>query len=180
MVFFLLKSQIFFLFRHNFDCPGSRSVFPTRIRIRIPNTDPDPGEPFQYGSTWIQIRIRNTGLCPLTYGYLVFIVIRPRILLNSCWICIMRPFADSLTLLIPLLLAGSRYCWSIAESVDLTKYRLMNFFDWLRAGRRDCWSDAEAPGGEMPQHQPCHSRARCSSGLGLSSKNCFSLDNLWQ
>jgi len=28
------------------------------IRIRIGNTDPDPGEPFQYESTWI--RIRNT------------------------------------------------------------------------------------------------------------------------
>jgi len=28
------------------------------IRIRIPNTDPDPdpGEPFHYGSTWIRIR----------------------------------------------------------------------------------------------------------------------------
>jgi len=26
------------------------------IRIRISNTDPDPGEPFQYGSAWIQIQ----------------------------------------------------------------------------------------------------------------------------
>ena len=40
----------------------------TRIRIRIPNTDPDPGEPFQYGFKWI--RIRNTGLVnKLTFSF---------------------------------------------------------------------------------------------------------------
>jgi len=48
---FNLKSQIFPPFR--------TPIWLSWIRIRIPNTDPDPGEPFQYGSTWI--RSRNTG-----------------------------------------------------------------------------------------------------------------------
>jgi len=47
---FTLKSQFYFPFWTPF--------WLSWIRIRIPNTDPDPGEPFQYGSTWI--RIRNT------------------------------------------------------------------------------------------------------------------------
>jgi len=42
------------LFERHFDCPASGSVF------LFPNTGPDPGQPFQYGSTWIWIRIRNT------------------------------------------------------------------------------------------------------------------------
>jgi len=49
---FTLKSQFYFHFWTPF--------WLSFIRIRIPNTDPDPGEPFQNVSTWI--RIRNTGI----------------------------------------------------------------------------------------------------------------------
>jgi len=37
--------------------------------IGIANTNPDPGEPFQYGSTWI--RIRNTGFYPPFIGVIL-------------------------------------------------------------------------------------------------------------
>jgi len=40
---FKLKSQIiFFLFGHHFDCPGSGSVFPIRIRIQGSHCNTDP------------------------------------------------------------------------------------------------------------------------------------------
>jgi hypothetical protein len=42
MLLFNLKSQIFFLFGHHFDSPGSGSVFPIRIRGSHFYRDPDP------------------------------------------------------------------------------------------------------------------------------------------
>jgi len=54
---FQFQSMMFFLFRHHFNCPGSGSG------ICIPNTDPDPWDPFQYNPdpkhwTWPLILIR--------------------------------------------------------------------------------------------------------------------------
>jgi len=58
-----LKTQIFSLFRHHFNLPGSRSG------IRIPKKDPESILPIRirsrgvilYGSTLIRIRIQDTG-----------------------------------------------------------------------------------------------------------------------
>jgi len=56
---FNLKSQIFPPFRTSF--------WLSWIRVRIPNKDPDPGELFQYGSTWIPIGIQDTASYPTVY-----------------------------------------------------------------------------------------------------------------
>jgi len=47
---FNLKSNFFYFLE--------KSFWRSWIRIRIPNTDPDPGKPFQYRSAWMRSRIR--------------------------------------------------------------------------------------------------------------------------
>jgi hypothetical protein len=58
LVLMRIRIQLFtFCYSDHFPCSW----------IRIPNTDPDPGEPSQCGSMLIQIRIRNTKL--VTMGW---------------------------------------------------------------------------------------------------------------